>query len=135
MLVLKNVARYDCFLTYVATTNCAEIFLDLVQMFRDKDAIFCISVALLERCVKFDEEIEDLCKSHENVKRLKGVLALTSKKLATSGPKRTGLKAQSADARKYIPGALKLGAPDLKEGLHSLKRIIYYIESRNNHDF
>ena len=52
----KNVARYDFLLTYVATPSAAQIFLDLVQMFRDKDFIFCYAVGLLERCIEFDEE-------------------------------------------------------------------------------
>mgnify|MGYP000458432913 CR=1 FL=1 len=56
LLTFKNVARYDFLLTYVATPSAAQIFLDLVQMFRDKDFIFCYSVGLLERCIELDDE-------------------------------------------------------------------------------
>lgn len=54
---LTNIAKYDMLLTYVASLNAAEVFLDLIQMFRDKDDIFYLTVALLDRCVRFDDEI------------------------------------------------------------------------------
>ena len=53
---MSNVAKYDYLLPSMATVTGVEVFLDLVQMFRDKDAVFCLVVALLERVVGSSEE-------------------------------------------------------------------------------
>jgi len=56
LLTMSNVAKYDYLLPSMATVTGVEVFLDLVQMFRDKDAVFCLVVALLERVVGSSEE-------------------------------------------------------------------------------
>jgi hypothetical protein len=55
---LSNVAQYYILLPSMATVNGVEVFLDLVQMFRDKDAVFCLTVSLLERVVRHSEELQ-----------------------------------------------------------------------------
>ena len=55
MLTMSNVAKYEPLLPSLATLIGIEVFLDLVQMFRDKDEIFCLVVSLLERVVAFSE--------------------------------------------------------------------------------
>jgi abnormal spindle-like microcephaly-associated protein len=56
LLVLSNVAQYEYLLPSLATTDGVEVFLDLVQMFRDKDFVFCLAVSLLERVVHFSDD-------------------------------------------------------------------------------
>lgn len=59
VLTLRNVAQYDTLLTYIAVVpRFVDVLLDLVQQFRDKDEIFSIASPLLERCIKFDEEVK-----------------------------------------------------------------------------
>ena len=53
LLTMSNVAQYEALLPSLATLTGIEVFLDLVQMFRDKDEIFCLVVSLLERIVTF----------------------------------------------------------------------------------
>ena len=57
LLTMCNVAQYDDLLPSLASTAGVEVFLDLVQMFRDKDFVFCLVVALLERVVRASEEV------------------------------------------------------------------------------
>ena len=52
LLTLTNVGQYDSLLPSMSTAGAVEVFLDLVQMFRDKEAIFCLAVSLLERVVR-----------------------------------------------------------------------------------
>jgi abnormal spindle-like microcephaly-associated protein len=49
LLTLRNVARHDELLEYVASPTSLDVLLDLVQMFRDKDIIFVLAVTLLEQ--------------------------------------------------------------------------------------
>ena len=56
--VIKNVTKYDPLLTYYATVPFVEVILDLVQQFRDKEEIFCLSCLLLERCIRSDRDVK-----------------------------------------------------------------------------
>lgn len=53
---LSNVARFDKFVPTMASLSGVEVFLDLLQMFRDKDYVFCLVVSLLERIVRSNFE-------------------------------------------------------------------------------
>lgn len=53
-----NVAKYKGALPSMATLTGVEVFLDLVQMFRDKDGVFCLAVSLLERVVRHGAEFQ-----------------------------------------------------------------------------
>jgi abnormal spindle-like microcephaly-associated protein len=57
LLTLTNVARFDALVPSLATVKGVEIFLDLVQMFRDKELVFCLVAKLLERVVRSNEEV------------------------------------------------------------------------------
>jgi len=107
LLTLKNVARHPYLLPSVATHDSLEVLLDLTQMFRDKENIFCLSIALLERIVFCDESLMDMCRSSENIKRLKGIHALCKRRqnMARSTPK----------------GSVQY---DLKRGIHTLEKIL-----------
>jgi abnormal spindle-like microcephaly-associated protein len=53
---LTNVARFDKLVPAMASLSGVEVFLDLLQMFRDKDYVFCLVVSLLERIVRSNFE-------------------------------------------------------------------------------
>ena len=52
LLVLDNVARHKAFVASFATTLSAEVFLDKLQMYRDKEVIFCLTVSLLNEITR-----------------------------------------------------------------------------------
>jgi abnormal spindle-like microcephaly-associated protein len=111
LLTMSNVARYEHLLRSLATVSGAEIFLDLVQMFRDKEFVFGLVVALLELIVRtspvvevsrlefgsadystretssstFPFSVQRLCASREHLKRLKAVHDLCVRKLKFAG--------------------------------------------------
>jgi abnormal spindle-like microcephaly-associated protein len=58
LLTFDNVSKHDAFLPSLANTLSADVFMDLIQMFRDKDSIFCLSVALLGRILHCDVEVK-----------------------------------------------------------------------------
>jgi abnormal spindle-like microcephaly-associated protein len=58
LLTMSNVAQYDDLMPSLATVTGVEVFLDLVQMFRDKDGVFCLAVSLLEQVVLCSEEFQ-----------------------------------------------------------------------------
>lgn len=120
LLTMSNVAKYEHLLPSMATMSGTEILLDLVQMFRDKDNIFCLAVALLERIVRFGgDEFKDLCRTRENTKRLKGVYALCERKLAGSHVY-DRVSTRSTRQRRRCS--------DLRLGVRTLERIIRMIE-------
>ncbi|KAL7563175.1 hypothetical protein ACA910_014452 [Epithemia clementina (nom. ined.)] len=119
--ILENVAKHVEFLRSISTPTGAEVFLDLVQMFRDKDTLFCLAVSLLEKIVIENDELKCLCASHENMKRLKTVMALSKRKATVSTPisrprGRTG-KDQAFDV------------PDSILGIRALNRIIRMVDA------
>jgi abnormal spindle-like microcephaly-associated protein len=57
LLTLSNVARFDELLPSVATITGVRIFLDLLQMFRDKEVVFSLSVALLLKSVRANVDL------------------------------------------------------------------------------
>lgn len=57
LLTMWNVARYDHLLSSLETATATEVYLDLVQMFRDKESVFCLAVSLLDRVIKNSGEV------------------------------------------------------------------------------
>jgi len=50
LVVLLNVARHDQLAAFVAqSSDSTDVLVDLMQMFRDKKPIFCLSCELLGR--------------------------------------------------------------------------------------
>lgn len=86
---MSNVSTHSDLLPDVAAEPNVEVLLDLVQMFRDKNRIFALAVHLLSRLVRTKSELQTLCSSKENVKRLKGVLAMCSRKHHASNVRST----------------------------------------------
>ncbi|GKZ00098.1 hypothetical protein MPSEU_000963200 [Mayamaea pseudoterrestris] len=115
MQALTNVAKYEYLLPSLATQLAVETFLNLVQMFRDKESIFTLTTALLERVVFYQKSLLTICKAKDNVKRLHGIVALCER--------RTGLdhNASALNGRRVTRLSL---VNDSSKGLRSLKRII-----------
>ena len=51
LLTLSNVANHNELLWRVSTEESVEVYMDLVQMFRDKDNVFCLAVTLLYKAI------------------------------------------------------------------------------------
>jgi abnormal spindle-like microcephaly-associated protein len=84
LLTLDNVSEYRALVPSFADCNSAEIFLDKMQMFRDKDGIFCLSISLLERISDCNPMVEEFCAMHEHLKRLKALHQLSLRRSITS---------------------------------------------------
>jgi len=84
LLTLDNVSQHRKLVQSFAECNSAEIFLDKMQMFRDKDGIFCLSVSLLERISESNPMIEEFCAMHEHLKRLKALHQLSLRRVTPS---------------------------------------------------
>jgi abnormal spindle-like microcephaly-associated protein len=84
LLTLDNIAQYRSLVPSFADCNAAEIFLDKMQMFRDKDGIFCLSTSLLDCISKCNPIVEDFCAMHEHLKRLKALHALSLRRSKSS---------------------------------------------------
>mmetsp|Transcript_16947 Transcript_16947/g.41278 ORF Transcript_16947/g.41278 Transcript_16947/m.41278 type:complete len:2524 (+) Transcript_16947:69-7640(+) len=98
LLTLENVGQHTSLLIGFADCKSAEVFLDKVQMFRDKDGIFCLSVSLLQRIVFADQDVKDFCGMHEHLKRLKGIYKLS---LRRARPATTVAKKKTENIQKY----------------------------------
>ncbi len=80
LLTLENVAQYPSLVGSFAHYKYAEVFLDNVQVFRDKDGIFCLAVLLLGRITKANADVAQFCATHEHLKRLKEVYRVVSRR-------------------------------------------------------
>ena len=80
LLTLENVAQYPSLVGSFAHYKYAEVFLDNIQVFRDKDGIFCLAVMLLGRITKADKDVAQFCATHEHLKRLKEVYRVASRR-------------------------------------------------------
>ena len=109
LLTLYNVAKYPELLVSVATNESIEVLMDLTQMFRDKENIFCLAIGLLESVVFSDEDLLIKCRSTENIRRLEGIRALCKRRLAMT--------------KSSVPSDRKRGH-EMKRGLQRLEKIL-----------
>lgn len=58
LITLVNVVSHKDLIQCVATKASAGVFMDLLQMFRDKDELFSLSVALLRKVVRASRSLE-----------------------------------------------------------------------------
>jgi len=86
LLTLDNVTRYRAFIPSFADCFSAEVFLDEIQKFRDKDGIFCLSMDLLKRIADSNPTVMAFCCRKEHLKRLKGVHRQLSIRTTISKP-------------------------------------------------
>ena len=123
LLTLTNVARHNELLWRVSTEESAEVYMDLVQMFRDKDNVFCLAVALLYKAIVKNRELKEICSSSENIKRLKGIHSLCMRKLSVSNTTRVTRSASVGTKRKT-----EIGVTDKKQGVHMLQKVLRILE-------
>jgi len=121
LLILENVGHHKSFLKGFADCKSAEVFLDKVQMFRDKDGIFCLSVSLLQRIVDVDEDVKGFCGMHEHLKRLKGIYKLSMRK---ARPAATATKKDTKSTQKFE----RRETFDRSEALKVLGELINFVE-------
>jgi abnormal spindle-like microcephaly-associated protein len=74
LLTLQNVSKHKSLVEKMASVHAAEIFLDLVQMLRDKSNIFRITLTLLYLYARTSEACKGVCSRPESLKRLNHVL-------------------------------------------------------------
>ena len=101
LLTLENVAQYPHLVVSFAHYKYAEVFLDNIQVFRDKDGIFCLAVILLDRIARANEsEVGKFCATHENLKRLNEVVRVVGNR-RLKNRKNKNLSDKSKRLRKY----------------------------------
>jgi abnormal spindle-like microcephaly-associated protein len=116
LLTLMNVASHKELLWRVFSDDSVDIFMDLVQMFRDKDNVFNLATSLLHNAVLSNSDLKNRCATSENIKRMKGVHSLCARKLSL-----TTTRVSRASRR-------SVGSLDKKQGVHVLKNIIHLLE-------
>jgi len=100
LLTLENVAQHPSLIGSFAHYKYAEVFLDNVQVFRDKDGIFCLAVVLLNRIATADQDVAQFCATHEHLKRLKEVYRVVSRRRIKS-KKNRAMSEKARRLRKY----------------------------------
>jgi abnormal spindle-like microcephaly-associated protein len=58
LLTFRNVVKHKELLPRVASADSAEVFMDLVQMFRDKENVFCSAAVLLHLVVASNQQVK-----------------------------------------------------------------------------
>lgn len=121
LLILENVGQHNLFLNKFADFKSAEVFLDKVQMFRDKDGIFCLSISLLQRIIAANQGVKEFCGMHEHLKRLKGIYKLSLRRARPAGTvsKRNTKSVQKYERREVF---------DRSEALKVLGELIDFVE-------
>lgn len=147
LLTLSNVAKCDELLDSIATLTGIKIFLDLLQMFRDKEVVFSLSVALLYRSIKANTDLlvrgvahrcrfcfalgishssQLYCKTKENKKRLRAVYDVISSRRLQALSESSKRNRSSNHAPKQI-----LVLARNKEATHSVaQRILHKVITR-----
>jgi abnormal spindle-like microcephaly-associated protein len=126
---LRNVANHPDLVGMVATASSAEIYMDLVQMFRDKDTVFTLAIGLLEIVVHSSMELHEQCATKENLKRLKGVHSLCVRKMTcTSRVSAVATPGHVAASKRSSSSLRNRENVDRKLGVHVLRGIISRLE-------
>lgn len=80
-MVLLNVGRHDHLASSLAACpDCTDALVDLLQMFRDKKALFLLAAELLTRLVNCSEVVKAACNQPVYRKRLEGILHIIERK-------------------------------------------------------
>lgn len=80
LLTLENIGLHDELVRSLATSKYCEVFMDNIQVFRDKDGIFCLAISLLDRITSTDVALAQFCGTHERLKQLREVYRVVSRK-------------------------------------------------------
>lgn len=123
LLTLTNIARHSELLWRISTEESVEVYMDLLQMFRDKDNVFCLAVALLYKAISKNPDLKGICASSENIKRLKGVHSLCMRKLSVTTTTRVTRSATAGTKRKT-----QKSVTDRRQGVQVLQKVIRVLE-------
>lgn len=115
LLTLRNVSSQKDLLQDVATSKSAEIFLDLVQMFRDKQEVFHVALILLSRVARKNQDLKRLCSKAESMKRLNHVL----KKVSTTTQSRQDISRVSRGRTSFL---------QQKESVKTLRSLLKFLK-------
>jgi len=118
LMTLSNVAKHKDLIACISSRESVDILLDQIQMFRDKDSIFYLATALLERVVMNVDVLLRECKRRENLKRIKGVYSLCMRK--TKG----GVSSTSSSRAKS--GGGKRISKEMSRGIYALGNVLHY---------
>jgi len=113
LTTLSNVSKYLELISSIATNKGFDILLDLIQMFRDKDKIFCLASTLLELLVRNDDSLAMQCQKRENLKRITGVHNLCLKKVSLS-------KSNKSQSQAKFKGNI---SQEMSSGIKALRNI------------
>ena len=80
LLTLENIGHHEDLVLSLATSKYCEVFMDNIQVFRDKDGIFCLAVSLLDRITSSDIALSQFCGTHERLKQLREVYRVVARK-------------------------------------------------------
>lgn len=123
LLTLDNVVQYPQLVPSFADVASAEIFLDKMQMFRDKEGIFCLSINLLRHVAAVNPAVEDFCSMHEHLKRLKALHQLSLRRAHPN----TAIKRD----RTIVPNRMK--RRDIFDRTYSIKTLGALVDAFENH--
>lgn len=73
---LFNVSKNRDLVPHITTESSVDTFIDIIQMFRDKDRVFSTASMVLKRIIWSDAKHLSKCRNKENVKRIVGVYKL-----------------------------------------------------------
>jgi abnormal spindle-like microcephaly-associated protein len=124
LLTLENVGQHKAFLSSFSDCKSAEVFLDKVQMFRDKDGIFCLSVSLLRRVIHNDQNVLQFCGSYEHLKRLVSIHKLSLRRARPASIRHSNKKKKRKKFLKFE----RREVFDRTEALKALGHLISYIK-------
>ncbi|CAB9519612.1 Abnormal spindle-like microcephaly-associated protein homolog [Seminavis robusta] len=81
MCTLLNVCKHKSLTQHVATVETAEAFLYLIRMYGSEDAVFCSAVALLDVCMRSNNNVRALVAAPPCKKRMEGIYKQRVRKL------------------------------------------------------
>ncbi len=82
MSVLTNLAHHPTILSWMAKENSVDALTDVIQMFRDKAAIFALASSLLEKMLLVNNGLVSKYSTPENRKLLRCVMFFCQKKMS-----------------------------------------------------
>jgi len=139
LMTLSNVSNHAMLINRIATSESIDILIDLIQMFRDKDSIFCLASTLLELLALSEDMFILQCQKRENLKRIQGVHNLCLRKLSLKNNS-TGIKSgsrmrqsNSGTIRSNSSGSKKLNrtrhsetiSKEMSSGIRALQHLLH----------
>jgi len=148
LMTLSNISNHAILISRIATSESIDILIDLIQMFRDKDSIFCLASTLLELLALSEDMFTVQCQKRENLKRIQGVHNLCLRKLSLKNNS-TAIKSasqmrqsNSGSIRSNSTGSKKLNrmrhsetvSKEMSSGIRALQHLLHQTSKHQNMD-